>query len=118
CDIPVPAARAILDAGLFAGAPVEKTRSTLRSGRLTWEVDQFEGANAGLVIAEVELAGDDERGAWDARVDRERPAWLGREITGESRFANSSLAMRPFGSWPERERAAVLHEIASRTDAS
>lgn len=112
CEIAQDAARAILDARLFAGTPVEKTRSTLCIGELVWEVDQFEGANAGLVIAEVEL-GDDTRSAWDARVDRERPEWIGREITGEARFTNSSLALRPFGTWPERERNAVLREIES-----
>lgn len=112
CDIAQETARAILDARLFAGTPVEKTRSTICIGRLVWEVDQFEGANAGLVIAEVEL-GDDIRSEWDARVDRERPEWLGREITGEARFTNSRLALRPFATWPEHERAAVLSEIES-----
>lgn len=112
CDIAQDAARAILDARLFAGSPIEKTRSTICIGRLVWEVDQFEGANAGLVIAEVEL-GDETRSEWDTRVDRERPDWLGREITGEARFTNSSLALRPFATWPERERDLVLSEIES-----
>ena len=112
CAIAEDSARAILDARLFAGTPVEKTRSTICIGQLVWEVDQFEGANAGLVIAEVEL-GTGSRSAWEARVDRERPDWLGREITGEARFTNSSLALRPFATWPERERDAVLSEIES-----
>ena len=107
------AARAILEARLFTGTPIEKTRSTLRIGTLVWEVDQFEGGNAGLVLAEVELPDGDTRAAWDARVDRERPEWAGREITGEPRFSNSSLALRPFGAWPERERADVMREIES-----
>jgi adenylate cyclase len=114
CDIAEAAARAILDAGLFAGTPVEKTRSTIRIGRLIWEVDQFENANAGLVMAEVEFRDyADTRAEWDARVDRERPEWLGREVTDEQRFSNSSLALRPFASWPERERDEVLSEIES-----
>lgn len=112
CAIAQEAARAVLDARLFAGAPVEKTRSTICIGELVWEVDQFEGANAGLVIAEVEL-GSGTRSTWEARVDRERPEWLGREITGEARFTNSSLALRPFATWPEHERHAVLSEIES-----
>jgi adenylate cyclase len=108
------AARAILDARLFVGTPVEKTRSRLTVGGLTWEVDQFEGANAGLVLAEVEF-GDhqDTRTSWDARIDRERPQWLGREITGEWRFSNSNLALRPFVTWPEGERDGVMREIES-----
>lgn len=113
CPIDAMAARAILDARLFTGTPVEKTRSTLRIGKLVWEVDQFEGGNAGLVLAEVELADGETRAAWDARVDRERPDWAGREITGEPRFSNSGLALRPFATWPERERADVMREIES-----
>ncbi|HEX2166892.1 MAG TPA: CYTH domain-containing protein [Longimicrobiales bacterium] len=112
CDIDPAAAQAIVDAGLFAGAPVTKTRSTIRIGSLVWEVDQLEGGNAGLVIAEVEHRGDAEPlDEWDASVDRERPDWIGREITGEPKFSNSNLAVRPFASWPERDRESVLREI-------
>lgn len=117
CAIDPRAAQAIVDAGLFVGTPVAKTRSTIRIERLVWEVDQFEGENAGLVIAEVEHTGDaDTLDEWDARVDGTRPEWIGREITGEPRFSNSSLAVRPFASWPEREREDVLREI--ETDRS
>lgn len=117
CDIDMDAARAVLDTRLFKGSPVEKTRCTIRVGGLAWEVDQFEGANAGLVIAEVELTGAQSRGEWDEQVDRGRPAWAVREITGESRFSNSSLALRPFAEWPAEERDAVLHAIA-RSEAA
>ncbi|HSK20323.1 MAG TPA: CYTH domain-containing protein [Longimicrobiales bacterium] len=113
CAIDPVAARAILDARLFTGTPVEKTRSTLCIGKLVWEVDQFEGGNAGLVLAEVELPEGGTRAAWDSSVDRGRPDWAGREITGEPRFSNSSLALRPFATWPERERADVMREIES-----
>lgn len=113
-DISAAAAYAILEARLYAGTPVEKTRSTLFVGALVWEVDQFEGANAGLVIAEVELMDDaGARAEWEARVDREVPEWLGREITGDARFNNSRLALRPFATWPEAERDAVLAELES-----
>lgn len=113
-DIDMDAARAILDARLFAGTPVEKTRSTVCIGALVWEVDQFERGNAGLVIAEVEFDGDAAaREEWEARVERERPEWVGREITGDYRFSNSALALRPFATWPERERDEVMHEIES-----
>lgn len=113
CDVPLATARALLDAGLHVGTAIEKTRSALPVEGLLWQVDQFEGANAGLVIAEVELTGDDDRSAWDARVDRHQPAWLGREITGEPHFANSSLALHPFARWPKAEREAVLREITA-----
>lgn len=112
CAIDGEAARAVLEAGLYDGQPVEKTRSTLCLGELTWQVDQFEGANSGLVIAEVE---HDEvaqsRSRWDAAVDGAQPGWLGPEITGDPRFTNSSLAQRPFAKWPERERAEVMREL-------
>lgn len=112
--IDMNAARAILDARLFAGTPVEKTRSTIRIGALVWEIDQFESGNAGLVIAEVEFdSAGQTRAEWEDRVERERPEWVAREITGEPRFSNSALALRPFATWPERERDAVLDEIGS-----
>lgn len=114
CEIPRETVLAILDARLYSGEPVEKTRSTLRVGRLVWEIDQFEGRNAGLVIAEVEHDEDGgSRSAWEDDVDRALPAWVGREITGDSRFSNSSLARRPFSSWPEAEQEEVLAEISS-----
>lgn len=72
---------------LCAGRVVEKVRSERVYGGLVWEVDEFSGANAGLVLAEVEL----ERA--DQRVDR--PPWVGREVTDDPRYANSSLALRP-----------------------
>ncbi|MES0874442.1 CYTH domain-containing protein [Sinimarinibacterium thermocellulolyticum] len=58
---------------------------------VTWEIDEFLGDNAGLVIAEIELAA----------VDRPfvRPAWLGRELTFDRRYYNHHLALHPFRSW-------------------
>lgn len=114
CEIPRDTVLAILDARLYTGEPVIKTRSTLRIGNLVWEVDQFEGSNAGLVIAEVEHDGrSTSRREWETAVDGEQPAWLGREITGEGRFSNSSLARCPFGTWPQAEQEEILVEISS-----
>ena len=53
----------------------------------TWEVDVFEGRNAGLVIAEVELSYPNQLVAL--------PAWVGREITADERYGNSTIAVRP-----------------------
>jgi adenylate cyclase len=112
CALDAEAARTIVQEGLHAGEPVEKTRSTLCLGELTWQVDQFEGGNSGLVIAEVEHdEGAHSRDAWDEAVEAERPDWLGREITGDPRFTNSSLAVRPFAKWPERERTEVMRAL-------
>ncbi len=73
------------------GVVVSKTRHIVQLGDLMWEVDVFEGENAGLVIAEVELD----------RADRplERPAWLGEEVTDDRRFYNAELANRPYSRW-------------------
>ncbi len=72
---------------------VEKTRYLIKNtdGKHVWEVDEFHGDNDGLVVAEVELA--DENESFD------KPQWLGREVTGDSRYYNSSLKDHPFNSW-------------------
>jgi adenylate cyclase len=56
-----------------------------------WEVDEFLGENAGLVVAEVELTSEDQV--------FEKPSWAGAEVTDDPRYFNSSLASRPFSSW-------------------
>ena len=88
--IPLADAEAILDR-LCQVPPVEKTRYVVRYGDHNWEVDVFDGANAGLVVAEIELE----------RVDQsfELPDWIGTEVTDDWRYYNSSLAVRPFRSW-------------------
>jgi len=53
-----------------SGGRIEKTRYHVRVGSHDWDVDVFHGDNHGLVLAEVELAAEDEK--------FERPAWLGR----------------------------------------
>ena len=57
----------------------------------TFEVDCFEGANSGLIVAEVELSSPDEEFL--------RPEWLGREVTGDRRYYNSQLLKNPYTSW-------------------
>lgn len=66
---------------------IEKVRYKVAHEGLTWEVDVFEGRNAGLVIAEVELSYPDQPVAL--------PAWVGRDITADKRYGNSTLAVRP-----------------------
>lgn len=65
-----------------------------------WVLDVFEGANAPLVVAEVELA--------DAGVPLEPPAWCVLELTGRHALSNAALARLPLARWPERERLALL----------
>lgn len=76
---------------LCDGPLVEKTRHLVRVGDTLWEVDEFAGANAGLVVAEVELMAEDQPFA--------RPDWLGEEVTHDARYFNSNLASHPFSRW-------------------
>lgn len=81
---------------LCAGPQIEKIRWKIRRGGHTWEIDEFSGANRGLIVAEIELQREDER--------FERPPWLGREVTGDGRYANSSLARWPYSGWKASAR--------------
>ena len=88
--IPVEDAAAMLD-GLCEKPLIEKTRYRIPFGAHTWEVDEFHGANAGLVVAEVELGSADEKPAL--------PAWVGREVSSDARYFNTNLVKRPFTTW-------------------
>lgn len=70
---------------------IDKTRYLVHSGRHIFEVDEFYGDNDGLVIAEVELSSEDE--------EFEKPGFIGREVTGDCRFYNSTLSRFPFALW-------------------
>jgi CYTH domain-containing protein len=89
-EIPANEAEELLDA-MAVGPLIEKTRYRRTVGRLTWEVDVFEGENEGLVVAEVELPSE---GA--ALI---LPDWIGEEVTGDPRYYNASLVMHPFREW-------------------
>ena len=88
--IPVEDAAAMLD-GLCEKPLIEKTRYRVPFGAHTWEVDEFHGANAGLVVAEVELASADDEPAL--------PPWIGREVSLDPRYFNTNLVKRPFTTW-------------------
>lgn len=70
---------------------IDKTRHHVRRGRHLWEIDEFHGDNAGLVVAEVELSAADE--------DFERPDWLGKEVSDDARYYNSNLSEHPYSKW-------------------
>lgn len=88
-EIPATDARALL--ALCEGPVVDKIRHLCMHEGMTWEVDEFLGANAGLVVAEIELASEGQVFA--------RPGWLGEEVTGDARYVNANLSVRPFASW-------------------
>lgn len=94
-EIPVEDARKMLEE-FCAQRRVEKIRHEVEVGDHLWVVDEFRGANQGLVVAEVELARPDE--AFD------RPDWLGEEVTGEVRYYNARLAERPYRDWAANEK--------------
>ena len=89
----VPLADAEQMLALCDGPLVRKLRRVVVHAGATWEIDEFQGDNAGLVVAEIELASED--------APFERPPWLGAEVTHDPRYFNSSLATAPFSTWPE-----------------
>jgi adenylate cyclase len=89
--IPLEDAGAMLDE-LCKRPLIEKTRYRIEYQGLVWEVDEFEGENAGLVLAEVELAAADQAVAL--------PVWIGEEVTADPRYYNASLIANPFSRWP------------------
>ena len=90
-EIPADEARALLD--LAEPGVIDKTRYLVKNtdGVHTWEVDEFHGDNEGLIVAEVELA--DENEPFD------KPVWLGEEVTGEPGYFNSMLIKNPYKNW-------------------
>lgn len=90
-EYPIPAedARAMLD--LFCGNVIEKTRYEVLFEGKRWEVDVFEGANAGLIVAEIELSSPDETYV--------KPGWITENVTDDPAYSNAALSERPFSSW-------------------
>lgn len=65
--------------------------ATEPDSEVVWEIDEFSGENAGLVVAEVELSSEHQQITL--------PEWIGREVTGETRYYNASLVKHPFSQW-------------------
>ena len=95
--VPVADARALL--ALSVGGLIDKRRHYVEHAGHLWEVDEFLGDNAGLVVAEIELSSVDE--AFEA------PDWIGVEATQAPRYYNLALASRPFSQWRDDERQAL-----------
>lgn len=89
-DIPVDEAAQLLD-HLCERPLIEKYRRRIEVDGHTWEVDEFLGDNAGLAVAEIELASEQEAFA--------KPGWAGDEVTGDPRYYNSSLIRFPYSQW-------------------
>ena len=87
--VPVDAALEML--GLCNFPTIEKYRTKIGYEGKIWEIDEFEGENKGLIVAEIELNSEDETFAV--------PPWIGQEVTGDGRYFNSCLVKYPFKNW-------------------
>lgn len=87
--IPLADAEALV--GLSTGPQVVKTRHWVDHAGRRWEIDEFEGDNAGLIVAEIELESVD--------ATFERPGWLGDEVTCDIRYYNANLMREPYSRW-------------------
>lgn len=88
--IPLTDARQIMDT-LTDSPVIDKTRHTLVVENHEWVVDEFHGANDGLIVAEIELDAEDERFTI--------PAWAGANVTADVRYRNKYLAHHPYCDW-------------------
>jgi adenylate cyclase len=93
-EIPLADAEELLK--LSDGPLIEKTRYVVIHDGSKWEVDEFHGDNSDLVVAEIELQSKDEQFS--------RPPWLGREVTDDDRYYNSSLASHPYRDWRQQDK--------------
>jgi CYTH domain-containing protein len=89
-EIPADDASEMLD-NLCEHPLIEKTRYRVQHHGLTWEIDEFEGDNAGLIVAEVELEEEDQAVIL--------PDWVGKEVTGDPRYYNARLVNEPYARW-------------------
>lgn len=90
-DYPMPREDALEILRTLCIGVVEKTRHLLHHDGSLWEIDEFEGDNAGLIVAEIELDSVD--------ADFARPDWLDEEVTDKQRYYNHALSMHPYRQW-------------------
>lgn len=89
-EIPLADADQLLDE-LCHKPLIEKSRHFIQQGAHLWEIDEFAGDNAGLIVAEIELDHPEE--------SFEKPTWLGEEVTHDVRYYNTSLSRSPYKDW-------------------
>jgi len=94
-EIPLDEAEALM--AICEPGIIRKTRWLVPSedGRHTWEIDVFEGENDGLIMAEIELGSEDET--------FEIPHFIGKEVTGDSRYYNSHMRQYPYRLWKDQQ---------------
>ena len=92
-EIPLTDAEEIITT--LCGKPlIEKTRHLVPNDHNIWEIDEFEGDNQGLIVAEIELS----------KIGQNfiRPHWLGEEVTQDLRYYNNNLAVNPYKNWSNK----------------
>lgn len=80
---------------LTVGPVIEKTRYLVPASLGYWEIDEFSGDNAGLILAEIELP--------DEQTTIDLPHWLGMEVTDDLKYYNVSLSKEPYNQWKQNE---------------
>ncbi|OUL20204.1 CYTH domain-containing protein [Nostoc sp. 106C] len=88
--IPLADAQEMLDT-LCDRPLIEKIRYRIEYGNLIWEIDEFDGVNKGLILAEVELSHEQQK--------IELPIWIGEEVSDNPKYFNSNLVKHPFSQW-------------------
>lgn len=88
-DIPAEHATALLE--LCERPWIDKVRHRVPHEGKTWEVDVFHGDNEGLILAELELASEDESFSL--------PPWATQEVSHDPRYYNANLIKHPFRTW-------------------
>lgn len=88
--LPVVDAQVMLDE-LCEHPIIEKIRYAVEYQGFTWEVDEFFGENEGLIVAEIELAEEEQSFA--------KPPWIGAEVSDDHRYGNASLVRHPYSAW-------------------
>lgn len=75
---------------------IDKIRHIVKHCGHIWEIDEFHGDNEGLVVAEIELASEDET--------FDKPGWIGKEVTGDRKYYNSMLTKMPYTRWDKCDK--------------
>ena len=90
CEVPLQMGEELL-ADVPPHERIQKVRYRIEHAGAVWDVDVFEGALDGLILAEIEMAREDEPVVL--------PLWLGREVTSDQRYRNSRLAAGTMPVW-------------------
>ena len=104
-EYPLPLADADTLLALCDGPLIEKTRRCITHDGLVWEVDEFLGENAGLIVAELELTSVDQPFS--------KPDWVGEEVSDDPRYFNAQLSVHPYSRWGDTDEERLLERTGS-----